>query len=212
MCIVCLTVSSVVAVAMSLTLSSCSKKEESAKLGNIDAKGQVIPADLPDWVANPYSGLNPGTLAGVGISSPPGAGSQLKYLIMQAESQARAEIATTLESEISRVIKEATQSVSAANMNAAESSFSAVTQEVVKNVRVSGAVRDKIYQDKSGVVYVRAIVDSAVVKKYLTDSVENYSKAMQSAGFSNATIQKTNASLKHLFDDLEAKTGSQKAL
>ena len=52
MCIVCLTVGSVVAVAMSLTLSSCSKKEDPVKLGNIDAKGQVVPIDLPDWVAN----------------------------------------------------------------------------------------------------------------------------------------------------------------
>lgn len=206
MCIVCLTVVSLTAVAVSLTVSSCSKKPETQSLANVGDNGQLISNDLPIWVANPYSELSPGIVAGVGISKKPGSGDQLRFLIIQAESQARAEIATTLQTEVSRLVKDAMQSASIEGMNAVETSFATVTTEVVRNMPLSGAVRDKIYQDKTGIVYVRVTINSSIIKNYLEGSVSNYTEAMQKANLSRDTIKKTNASLKHLFDELNLQT------
>jgi hypothetical protein len=71
-------------------------------------------------------------------------------------------------------------------------------------------VRDKIFQDKKGVVYVRVVINSSVVKNYLQGSLANYTEAMQKAGLNRDQIQKTNASMKSLFDELDLKTATQK--
>ena len=208
MCIVCLTVASAVAVAVSLTTSSCSKKDVKP-----ENTGILSTSELPQWVINPYSELSEGIIAGVGISNKPGAnGPNWKYLIIQAESQGRVEIATTLQTEISRMTKEAMQSANIDNMSSVESSFATVTSEVVKNVPLSGAVRDKIFQDKTGTVYVRMVINNSVVKNYLKANLENYSEAMKNADVSRDTIKKTNASLKNLFDELDLKTNSKQEI
>jgi hypothetical protein len=211
MCIVCLTVASITAVTLSLGLSGCGNKNKVSETP-ITKKdhGELAGLDLPSWVISPYDGLQNNVVAGVGISKTPADNDQLRFLIIQAESQARAEIATTLQTEISRLTKDAMQSANIDKMNAVENSFSVVTSEVVKNVPLSGAVRDKIFQDKKGVVYVRVVINSSVVKNYLQGSLANYTEAMQKAGLNRDQIQKTNASMKSLFDELDLKTATQK--
>jgi hypothetical protein len=203
MCVVCLTIASAVAVSLAVTGCMGKPSKQENKPAEIGALSQM---ELPNWVVNPYSELPSGVIAGVGISKKPAENEQLRFLIIQAEAQARAEIATTLQTEISRLTKDAMQSASIDAMTAVETSFATVTSEVVKNVPLSGAVRDKIFQDKNGVIYVRIVINSAVVKNYLEDSISNYSEAMQKAGATRDQIKKTNASMKHLFDELDLKT------
>ncbi len=206
MCIVCLTVASTVAIVSSLALTSCGKKPAEVS----ENRGKLDTMDLPAWVLNPYDGLSNGVVAGVGISKKPSENDQMRFLIIQAESQARAEIATSLQTEISRLTKDAMQSASIDKMNAVENSFSTITSEIVKNVPISGAVRDKIYQDKNGIVYVRVVINSNIVKNYLQGSLSSYSDAMKNAGFTRDQIKQTNESMKGLFDELDLKTATQK--
>lgn len=198
MCVVCLTLVSVATVAISLTTASCQKKPDDSKAD----VGSMEQLNLPSWVLSPYDGLSDNVVAGVGISKKPANNDQLRFLIIQAEAAARAEIATTIQTEVSRMVKDAMQSASIEKINAVESSFAVVTQEVVKNVPLSGAVRDKIYQDKNGIVYVRLIINNNIIKNYLNERLENYNEVMRDAKLSRATIKKTNESLKHLFEDL----------
>jgi hypothetical protein len=210
MCIVCFTVTSLTAVTLSLGLFGCGKKPNDVPQITKKEHGQLADLELPSWVINPYDGLEKSMIAGVGISKNPAENDQIRFLIIQAESQARAEIATTLQTEISRMTKDAMQSASVDKINAVENSFSTITSEIVKNVPLSGAVRDKIFQDKRGIVYVRVVINAGIVKKYLEGAVSSYNDAMQQAGFTRDQIQKTNASMKALFDELDLKTTTQK--
>jgi hypothetical protein len=207
MCIVCLTVS-VAAVVVSLGVSGCAKKPTQTVEHQAEY-GELSKLNLPNWVLSPYYDLPSEVIAGVGISKAPSPNDQLKFLLIQAESTARAEIATSLQTEISRLTKDAMQSASIDSINAVENSFATVTTEIVKNVPLNGAVRDKIFQDKNGIVYVRMIIKSSIVKEYLKSNIDNYSEAMRQAGVTRKSIQDTNASLKHLFDELDLKTNTK---
>jgi hypothetical protein len=206
MCVLCIAVVSVAAVAVSLTTTSCSRKDS-----NKPNVGEISKLDLPSWVINPYEGLGEGVIAGVGMSKTQREHDEMRFLIQQAESAARAEIATTIQTEISRVIKDATHSATVENMNAVESSFSSVTKEVVRNVPLSGAVRDKIYLDKNKVLYIRVVINESVVKNYLKSRVSDYVKAMEdarkmeNANISRSMINQTEASMKKLFDEMEVR-------
>ena len=80
--------------------SACAKKEIQKEAGN-----QL--KDLPEWVLNPSSGVKEG-VAGVGIAGPSRGG--ITVQIPKAELDAKANIASTIQSEISRVTKNALRS------------------------------------------------------------------------------------------------------
>ena len=181
----------------SLLIVSCSKNKIS-DLGS-NSNLQDI-SNLPAWVLNPDDNIKDG-VAGVGIAAPSVGG--IKFQIPQAETDARANIATILGSEITRITKDALRSAKITGQDDVEQVFTQATKEVVKNIPLSGAKRTDIYQGKDGSLYVRMVLRVEDYSKYLENSWSVYEDRLKKANISRSNIDKAEDATKHLFDELE---------
>ena len=161
---------SILFVVMSIAISSC---QSSGKLEEIGA---------PDWVFNPSSvSKNDGEIAAVGIGESSKGG--LKVQIAQAKSDARGNIANQILSEVARISKDAIRKTNIAGVEDVEKIFSQTTQEVVRDLPLSGVEQTHIWQDpKTDTLYVRMTVDSKKVASHLNYSMEIYSKRLKQSG------------------------------
>lgn len=182
---------------VSTLISSCAGNKISDL--SSDSKTQNI-ADLPEWVVIPDTNISDG-VAGVGIASPSVGG--IKFQIPQAETDARANIAATISTEISRITKDALREAKVAQVNDVEQVFTQATKEVVKNFPLSGAKRTDIYQAKDGSLYIRMIVRREDYSRYLENSQKVYEGRLKQANLSRDNLNKAQDAVKDIFNELD---------
>ena len=177
-----------------LLFSACATKKEVQK----EAGNQL--KDLPEWVLNPSSGVKEG-VAGVGIAGPSRGG--ITVQIPKAELDAKANIASTIQSEISRVTKNALRSAKVNENDDVEEFFAQASKEVVKNLPMSGAKRDKIFKAEDGTLYIRMVLGTEDYSKFLKNSQKEFEDKLAKSNLSRNNITKSQEATKDLFDELE---------
>ena len=180
---------------LSALLFSCSKPVVSDLAKN--NKTQNI-SELPEWVVSPD--VNDG-VAAVGIASPSVGG--IKFQIPQAEIDAKANIASAINSEISRITKDALREAKVGEVNDIEQVFTQATKEVVKNMPMSGTKRINMYQAKDGTLYIRMVLKNEDYSKYLQNSQKMYENRLKQANLSRDNLNKSQEAVKGLFDELD---------
>ncbi len=175
---------------------SCAKKDAKPQVTS-DIKNDL--SNLPAWVLDPtvVDGI-----AAVGIASPSQGG--VKFQIPRAELDAKANIAATIQSEISRVTKDAMRLANVNNSDDVEQFFSQATKEVVKELPLSGIKRLNIFRDKDGTLYVHMVLKNEDYSKFLANSEKTFEARLAKANVGRANINKTQEATKALFDELEA--------
>jgi hypothetical protein len=179
----------------SALLFSCSKPVISDLAKN--NKTQNI-SELPQWVVDPEAKDG---VAAVGIASPSVGG--IKFQIPQAELDAKANIASAVSSEISRITKDALREAKVGEVNDIEQVFSQATKEVVKNMPMSGVKRTDMYQAKDGTLYIRMVLKNEDYSKYLQNSQKIYENRLKQANLSRDNLNKSQEAVKGLFDELD---------
>lgn len=175
--------------------ASCSHKPDNPALAKIKSENLK---HLPDWVLSPE--IENG-VAGVGIASKSRGG--FKFQIARAQMDAKANIATTIQSEISRVTKEALRESNVNDVNDVEQVFSQATKEVVKNMPLSGATRINIHQGDDGTLYVHMMLKNKDYSKFLRNSQKVYEDRLRAANLGRDNLDKSQEAVKELFDELE---------
>jgi len=167
------------------------KKEEETKLSE-------TLSELPSWVINPE--VSEG-VAAVGIASPSRGG--IKFQIPKAEMDAKANIASTIQTEISRVTKQALRESNVNNINDVEDFFSQATKEVVRDLPLSGVKRIHMFQAKDGTLYVHMVLKNEDYSKFLSNSEKTFSQRLQQAKMGRENINDAQKASKEIFDELE---------
>lgn len=173
--------------------SACSKKDEK----NIKAISGDL-KDLPVWVLDPA--VKDG-VAGVGIASPSKGG--IKFQIPKAELDAKANIAATIQSEISRITKDSMRSAKVNENDDIEEFFAQATKEVVKNLPLSGVKRINIFKAEDGTLYVHMLLSNEDYSKFLSDSQKTFETNLAKSNMARENINKTEEASKELFSELE---------
>lgn len=180
-------------IAVLLFSASCSKKNE--KL-NINAGNEL--SDLPAWVLDPTveSGIG-----AVGIASPSRGG--IKFQIPKAELDAKANIAATIQSDISRITKNSLRSAKTNDIDDVEDFFAQATKEVIKNLPLSGIKRLNIFKAKDGSLYIHMVLTKEDYSDFLRNSQKIVNARAQNSGLARDSINATQEAAKELFDELE---------
>lgn len=173
------------------SLFACAAKEEK----KTDA-GQL--SNLPAWVLDPK--VKDG-VGGVGIAQPSRGG--IRFQIPKAEMDARANIAATIQTEVSRVTKNALRESNTNGINDVEDFFAQATKNVVKNLPLSGVERINIYQAPDGTLYVHMKLSEQDFSKYIQNSQKALEKSLEEANIARENIGKAQEAAKELFDELE---------
>ena len=184
--------SAIIVASLALFGFSCSHKEAAKKIdaGNL--------SDLPAWVLDPTM---PDGVAAVGIASPSTGG--IKFQLPKAELDAKANIASTIQSEISRVTKQALRESKVNDVNDVEDFFSQATKEVVNDLPLSGVKRINIFQAKDGTLYVHMILKNEDYSKFLKNSENSFASRLKKSGLGRDNINKSQEATKEIFDELE---------
>jgi len=127
----------------------------------------------------------------------------LQFQIPKAEADARANIATKINSSISRVTKQALREANVSGVNDVEDVFSQATKEVVKDIPLSGVERINMYQAKDGTLYVHMQITENDYSRYLDNSRKVYEKLLDNSNLSRSNLNKSQDAVKELFDELE---------
>jgi hypothetical protein len=180
------------------TTIACSKKEKSIT----ETSGDL--SDLPAWVLDPS--VKDG-VAAVGIASPSRGG--IKFQIPKAELDAKANIAATIQSEISRITKDSLRSAKVNETDDVEEFFAQATKEVVKDLPLSGVKRIGIFKAKDGNLYVHMVLTNEDYSKFLENSQKTFEARLAQANMARESINKTQAATKELFDELERERKGQ---
>lgn len=163
-----------------LIVVSCSKN-----------KGALDDIGGPKWIFDAYAVSKPTSgLAAVGISDKTKGG--IKMQITQAENDAIANIASQMQTKVSRVVEDRvnqiynvssseTEKSNSPNASSAteevKKSFSSVTKNIVDNIPVSGFKRTDIWLDpKVGTLYVRVEIDFQRIGDHFNKMVSMYRK------------------------------------
>lgn len=176
-----------------LVAASCASKKIEPK----KETGEL--SDLPSWVLDPNV---EGGIAAVGIASPSRGG--IKFQIPKAEMDAKANIASIIESEVSRVTKEALRSSKINDVDDVDDFFSQATKDVVKNIPLSGVKRINIAKDKEGNLYVHMILKNEDYSDFLASSENSLMKKLKSAKMARENINESEKAAKTIFDELES--------
>ena len=188
------------AVIAALSLSfSCSHKD---KTPNINAKNEL--SNLPAWVIDPS--VKDG-VGGVGIASPSKGG--IQFQIPKAELDAKANIAATIQSEISRITKNSLRSAQVNGADDVEEFFAQATKEVVKNLPLSGVKRVNMYKGEDGSLYIQMVLKNEDYSKFLEASEKTFAARAAKSNLGRENINKTQAATKELFDELEKERGNK---
>ena len=185
-------------------LFSCAQKEATKETKK--SAGNDL-GDLPEWVLDPK--IKDG-VAAVGIASPSRAG--ITVQLPKAELDAKANIAATIQSEISRVTKNALRSGKVNDDDNVEEFFAQASKEVVKNLPLSGARRIHMFKSQDGTLYVHMMIDDQDYSKFLKNSQKDYEDKLKKSNLSRGAIDKSQEATKELFDELEKERGNVPAL
>ncbi len=171
---------------------ACAKKAAP----NINAKNEL--SNLPTWVVDPSVADGVG---GVGIASPSKGG--LQFQIPKAELDAKANIAATIQSEISRITKDSLRSAKVNENDDVEEFFAQATKEVVKNLPLSGVKRLNMFKSEDGTLYIHMVLKNEDYTKFLENSEKAFAARAAKSNLGRENINKTQAATKELFDELE---------
>lgn len=171
---------------------ACSKKNVKP-----DVKNDNL-ADLPSWVLDPNVADG---VAAVGIANPSKGG--MKFQIPAAELDAKANIAATIQSEMSRITKNALRSADVNGADDVENFFSQATKEVVKNLPLSGVKRINIFKANDGTLYIHMVLKNEDYSKFLQNSERNLAASLKKSHLSRENINKSEQASKAIFDELE---------
>lgn len=176
-----------------LGLSSCAKK---------DAKGIKIDggalSDLPAWVLDPAADNG---IAAVGIASPSKGG--IKFQLQKARLDAKANIASTIRSEISRVTKNALRSAKVNENDDVEEFFTQATKEVVKNLPLSGVKQINIFKSSDGTLYVHMLLTNEDYSEFLASSENSLTNQLKRSKLGRENINASQEATKEIFEELE---------
>ncbi len=179
--------------ALSLSLTfACAKKDAKPEVKNNNL------SNLPTWVLDPNVADG---VAAVGIASPSKGG--IKFQIPAAELDAKANIASTIQSEISRVTKNSLRSANVNNADDVEEFFAQASKEVVKNLPLSGVKRINIFQANDGTLYVHMVLKNEDYSKFLQNSENSMSARLKKSNLGRENINKSEQANKAIFDELE---------
>ena len=181
-------------------ITSCAKKDVAA----VQSKGDL--KDLPAWVLDPA--MKDG-VAAVGIASPSKGG--IKFQIPKAELDAKANIAATIQSEISRITKDSMRSAKVNENDDVEEFFAQATKEVVKDLPLSGVKRINIFKSEDGTLYVHMMLSNEDYSKFLANSERTFMARAAKSNMGRENINKTQAATKELFDELEKERAKDSA-
>lgn len=179
--------------------ASCKKTEKP-----FENKNNAL-SNLPSWVLDPEM---PEGIAAVGIASPSKGG--VKFQIPQAELDAKANIASRIQSEISRVTKDSLRSANVNNADDVEQFFAQATKEVVKNLPLSGVKRINIFQAPDGTLYVHMILKNEDYSKFLENSEKSLNASLKKSALGRENIKKSEEASKAIFDELEKERDAKK--
>jgi hypothetical protein len=185
--------------ALTLTFTfSCSKGSKPAEVKNNNL------SNLPSWVLDPNVADG---VAAVGIASPSKGG--IKFQIPAAELDAKANIAATIQSEISRVTKNSLRSANVNNSDDVEEFFAQASKEVVKDLPLSGVKRINIFQANDGTLYVHMVLKNEDYSKFLQNSEKSLDARLKKSSLGRENINKSEAANKAIFDELEKERGTK---
>jgi len=186
-----------VVIALLFNLTNCGKKNKlaDAKLDNFD---------VPSWVLDPY--VKDG-VAAVGIAAPSKGG--FKFQIAAAELDAKANIASTIQSEVSRITKNSMKSAKVNEEDDVEEFFAQATKDVVKNLPLSGVKRINIFKDKEGTLYIHMVLRNEDFSKYLKNGRNDLLEKLKKSNLSRDNIKKSEDASKELFDELDRERGAK---
>ncbi len=171
---------------------ACSKKDAKP-----DVKNDNL-SDLPSWVLDPNVADG---VAAVGIANPSKGG--MKFQIPAAELDAKANIAATIQSEMSRITKNALRSADVNGADDVENFFSQATKEVVKNLPLSGVKRVNIFKSNDGTLYIHMVLKNEDYSKFLQNSERNLAASLKKSHLSRENINKSEQANQAIFDELE---------
>ncbi len=184
--------------AVALTFS-CAKKS----IETNSSSGNKL-SQLPAWVLDPSVSDGVG---GVGIAGPSKGG--IKFQIPKAELDAKANIASTIQSEISRVTKNSMRSGNVNNEDDVEEFFAQATKDVVKNLPLSGVKRVNMFQAEDGSLYIHMVLKNEDYSKFLMNSLKSFEERAAKANLSRENIKKAQNASKEIFDELEKERGTK---
>ena len=189
--------SSLILTLLAINVFSCGGKNKLA-----DAKLDGF--DVPAWVLDPY--VKDG-VAAVGIAAPSKGG--FKFQIAAAELDAKANIASTIQSEVSRITKNSMKSAKVNEEDDVEEFFAQATKDVVKNLPLSGVKRINIFKDKEGTLYIHMVLRNEDFSKYLKNGRNDFLEKLKKSNLSRDNIKKSEEASKELFDELDRERGAK---
>lgn len=178
--------------AITLTISCAKEEKPTAKNAGAEL------SNLPSWVVDPS--VKEG-VAAVGIASPSRGG--IKFQIPQAELDAKANIASTIQSEISRVTKDSLRSAKVNENDDVEQFFAQATKEVVKDLPLSGVKRLNMFKAEDGTLYIHMVLTNEDYSKFLENSQKAFEARAAKSNVSRANIDKAQAATKEIFEELD---------
>lgn len=175
-----------------ILLTSCASNKEI-----INNSSEEL-SHLPSWVINPNID---GNIAAVGIASRSRGG--LRFQIPQAEADARANIAAQINTEVSRLTKDALRSASISGNEEVESVFSQVTKNIIKKIPLRGAKRINMYKDaQDGNLYIHMSLDNKMILNYLKENKKLFKQAIKANNMTRNHIDQAQEAVNELFTEL----------
>lgn len=182
--------------ALLLVSVSCAKNQSFVNKTN---------SDLPEWI---NAEDEKGEIGAVGIASPSKGG--YKFQIQIAELDAKGNIAAKINSEISRVTKQALRSANVNMADDVEEFFSQATKEVVKDMPLAGAVRTKTYIAKDGTLFVYVSLKEGAYDFFLKSAETTLQSRLKKSKLSRANIDESERASKAIFDELEKERSNER--
>ncbi len=173
---------------------SCAKKNETPKVQ--DLSGDL--SNLPSWVLSPESDQG---VTAVGIAAPSRGG--IQFQIPKAELDGKANIASIIQSKVSRITKNSLRSAGVNDNEDVEDFFAQATKEVVKDLPLSGIKRINTYRSKDGTLYVQMLLTNKDYTSFIENGQNTFEAMLQKSNIGQGNINKTEAATKALFDELE---------
>ncbi|MEA1918188.1 MAG: LPP20 family lipoprotein [Campylobacterota bacterium] len=181
-----------------ILMSGCSAPTPKQEAQSLKEEQIKTAASLPSWVLNPQSqdGI---TAVGMAAYSRHG----LRIMRPQAEMDARAKLAGQIQTIVSRSQKQAIRSVQIANVDDMENIFTQSTNEVIKEIPLSGAVVVNQAMVANGDYYVQMVIKKRELINELEAKQDIYKHNLKSAKLTRQSIDDGVKVLDKMMEDLE---------
>lgn len=184
--------------AAAMTFTGCSSKagmtpEEVKKQAQIEANN-----NLPSWVMDPKV---EGGISAVGVTGYSKHGMQI--MLPQAEMDGRAKLAGQIQTEVSRIQKQAMRHNKINELDDLENVFKQATKDVIKKMPLSGVRKMKQFQASDGTFYVLMVIEKREVSKHVKEMKSTYSDHMQEAKMTRESLDQGMQVLDDMMKELD---------